>query len=76
MKFKYYAYIDPQYMLNAETDIKELFSSLNLKLDFNSFYELVIVQNVYNKIVSEKYNHIGKKYAGHISELITKIKNL
>ena len=76
LKLKYYAYIDPQYMSNAETDIKELFSSLNLKLDFESFDELVIVPNVYNKIVYEKYNHIGKKYAGHISELITKIKDL
>ncbi len=58
------------------TDIKDLFSSLNLKLEYDSFDELVIVPNVYNKIVSEKYNHIGKKYAGHISELITKIKDL
>ena len=63
-------------MSNAETDMKELFSSLNLKLKYESFDELVIVPNVYNKIVSEKYNHIGKKYSGHISELITKIKEL
>ena len=76
LKLKYYSYIDPQYMSNAETDMKELFSSLNLKLKFESFDELVIVPNVYNKIVSEKYNHIGKKYSGHISELITKIKEL
>jgi hypothetical protein len=76
LKLKYYTYIDPQYMSNAETDIKELFGSLNLKLDFESFDELVIVPNIYSKIVSDKYNHIGKKYSGHISELITKIKEL
>jgi hypothetical protein len=28
------------------------------------------------KIISEKYEHIGKKYSGHISELVIKIKEL
>jgi hypothetical protein len=76
LKLKYYSYIDPQYISNAETDMKELFESLNIKLNYENFKELIIIPNIYNKIISEKYNHIGKKYTGHISELITKIKNL
>lgn len=56
--------------------MKELFESLNIKLNYENFKELIIIPNIYNKIISEKYNHIGKKYTGHISELITKIKNL
>ena len=75
-KLKYYTYIDPQYISTAETDIKELFDSLELKLEYKNYQELVIIPQSLLKIISEKYNHIGKKYAGHISELITKIKEL
>jgi len=76
LKLKYYSYIDPQYISNAETDMKELFISLKLKLEYENLEELIIIPNIYSKIISEKYNHIGKKYAGHISELITRIKEL
>ena len=76
IKLKYYSYIDPQYISTAETDMKELFESLNIKLNYENLEELIIIPNTFNKIISEKYNHIGKKYAGHVSELITKIKEL
>jgi hypothetical protein len=56
--------------------MKELFESLNIRLNYENSNELIIIPNTYNKIISEKYNHIGKKYLGHISELITKIKEL
>jgi hypothetical protein len=75
-KLKYYTYIDPQYISTAESDIKELFDSLELKLEYKNYLELVVIPQSLLKIISEKYNHIGKKYAGHISELITKIKEL
>ena len=62
LKLKYYAYIDPQYLSKAETDIKHLFESLNIKLRYDNFDELVIIPTQYTDIVKEKYNHMGKKY--------------
>jgi hypothetical protein len=49
---------------------------LNLKLSYEKEDELIVVPKEYMKIISEKYDHIGKKYSGHVSELITKIKDL
>jgi hypothetical protein len=76
LKLKHYSYIDPQYISNGEVDIKDFIIALNLKLSYENFDELIVIPKEYNKMIAEKYDHIGKKYAGHISELITKIKEL
>ena len=76
LKLKHYSYIDPQYMSNGENDIKDFITTLNLKLSYENYDELIIIPKEYMKIISDKYEHIGKKYAGHISELVIKIKEL
>uniref|UniRef100_A0A6C0H908 Bro-N domain-containing protein n=1 Tax=viral metagenome TaxID=1070528 RepID=A0A6C0H908_9ZZZZ len=76
LKLKNYIYIDPQFLSNAENDIKYFFTVLNLKLNYENCNEIVIIPQNLLKIVSDKYNHIGKQYAGHIDELNIKIKDL
>ena len=76
LKLKHYSYIDPQYISNGENDIKDFMKALNLKLSYENYDELIIIPKEYIKIISEKYEYIGKKYAGHITELIIKIKEL
>jgi hypothetical protein len=76
LKLKYYSYIDPQYISVGESDIREFINSLDLKLTFNNEEELIVIPNKFIKLISEKYEHIGKKYSGHVSELITRIKEL
>ena len=78
LKLKHYSYIDPQYISNGETDIKNFMTALNLKLVYENYDELIIIPKEYmtQRVIAEKYEHIGKKYSGHISELITKIKEL
>jgi len=76
LKLKYYSYLDPQYISNGEMDIKEFIQALQLKLSFENYDELIVIPKEYIKMIAEKYEHIGKKYSGHISELITKIKEL
>jgi len=76
LKLKHYSYIDPQYMSNGENDIKDFITTLNLKLSYENYDELIIIPKEYMKIISEKYEHIGKKYSGHITELVIKIKEL
>ena len=91
LKLKYYSYIDPQYMSNAETDIKDYmigyeilsFSQIKkndinneTKTNIDKEDELVIIPNKLLKMVERQYELIGKSYMGHISELITRIKDL
>ena len=76
LKLKYYSYIDPQYMSNAETDIKDYMICFEIKFEFDKEDELVIIPKKLLKMVDKQYELIGKSYMGHISELITKNKDL
>ena len=77
LRLKYKSYIDPQYLSKAEGYVKSLMDKLKLVLqDYNNETELVIIPNSVNELVEHHYDMIGKKYMGHVSELITKIKEL
>ncbi len=68
-----YIYI---YITNAENDINLLMKSLNINVKYENYNELIILNKDLFNIVQNYYEQIGKKYAGHISELISKIKDL
>lgn len=76
LKLKHYSYVDPQYISNAETSIKTFMNCFNVKLEYLNEDELVIIPKEMMELVKDKYETIGKKYAGHISELITKLKDM
>jgi hypothetical protein len=76
LKLKYHAYIDPQYISKGETDIKQIMEAFNVKFNYKNYDELVIISKDLLKIVQKQYEQIGKSYMGHISELVTKIKEL
>jgi hypothetical protein len=76
LKLKHYCYIDPQYMSDAETDIKEFMDTLKINFNYENYNGLVIIPEELLKIIDKQYNLIGKNYMGHISELVTKIKEL
>jgi hypothetical protein len=75
LKLKYYSYVNPQYISNAETDIRDYMIGFETKLNFDKEDELVIIPKNMVKMVEKQYELIGKSYMGHIAELITKIKN-
>ena len=76
LRLKYNSYIDPQYMSQAESDIRLFMTGLKLNHDYGNDEELVIIPKNLNKLVEHQYSMIGKNYMGHVSELITKIKEL
>ena len=76
LKLKYYSYVDPIYMSNAETDIRDYMIGFETKFEFHKEDELVIIPKNFVKMVERQYELIGKSYMGHISELITRVKNL
>ena len=76
LKLKYYAYIDPQYISKGESDIRLFMNALNINFNYDTMEELVIIPKELMSLVQKQYEMISKNYMGHISELITKIKEL
>lgn len=76
LKLKYYSFIDPQYVSEAETDIRSFFNSLDMKLEYDNRSELVVVQSKHIDIVKKQYQNLSMLYAGHVKELVQKIKDL
>jgi hypothetical protein len=76
LKLKHYSYVDPQYMSNAESDIRTFMTALNITYKFEEYKEIVIIPKHLINLVEKQYQQIGKSYMGHIAELITRIKDL
>ena len=76
LKLKYYSYIDPQYISKGESDIRLFMNALNINLNYENMEELVIISKELITLVQKQYEMIGRNYMGHISELVTKIKEL
>jgi hypothetical protein len=76
LRLSLYQYIDPQYICEAERSVRGYFESINKRALTKIGKEFVILDNKSYEKVKEQYEMIGKKYMGHSSELITKIKDL
>lgn len=74
MKLVYYTYIDPLYISQAETEIKNLL--IDYKLEWENHDELVIIPNNMLKIIKSIYENIGMKYSGHTQEFNKQINEL
>jgi hypothetical protein len=75
LKLKYYSYIDPQYISEGETKIKNFMNNMNMDFQYEKYKELIILKKENIEETKEKYEYIGNKYSGHIAELITKLKD-
>lgn len=71
-----YQHIDPQYVSSAETDLGDILKGLGLYFKHDEHKELIIFNKNNMKVIVKQYEQIGKAYIGHISELVTKIKDL
>lgn len=76
LKLKYYSYIDPMYISNAETDIKDFFTALNINLEYEKYDELVVISPILLKTVDGQYKQLGNAYAGHVKDLIKEVEDL
>lgn len=77
LALKYYAYVDPQYISAGECDIRDYFNDINAQFDYKDYNELIILdQKKLNNTVKKQYTNLSKSYGGHITEFITKIKQL
>jgi hypothetical protein len=71
-----YAYIDPKYLSQAETDIKGFFETIETPIEYEKFSELVAINPKHEKQIINQFKYITGEYAGCVKELIEKIKKL
>jgi hypothetical protein len=76
LKLKYHSYVDPMYVSNAETDIRDFFESLEIGLEFSNYNELVIIKQSLLKSVERQYKQISNAYAGHIKDMIKEVEDM
>ncbi|XWV26726.1 hypothetical protein QJ857_gp0329 [Tupanvirus soda lake] len=70
-----FGFIDPQYISQAENDIKHLFEDMNMKLDHDKYDELAVITSKQMRSVKKQYESISKIYRGHSEELIQQLKD-
>jgi len=77
LALKYYSYIDPKNISDAETDIRNFMNAINAHIEYKNHVELVILEpKMLYETVNKQYTAITKVYAGNISDLLVRIKNL
>ena len=78
LKLKYYSYIDPQYISKGESDIRLFMNGFGFAniTSYENMEELVVIPKELMPLVERQYELIGRNYMGHISELVTRIKEL
>lgn len=74
LKLKHYCYIDPQYVAQAESHIRESMISYDAVLDFENTNELVIVTKSMVRTIDDLYDLIGKKYMGHCADFVRQLR--
>ena len=69
-----FSYIDPLFVFEAETNIKDYLYQYLYK--YESYNELIIINPKQLKQIKNQYEMIQNKYSGHIKELLLQIKDL
>ena len=69
-----FAYIDPQFVYEAETSIKDYLNQYCYK--YETYNELIIINPKNLKQVKNQYDMIQNKFSGHIKELLLQLKEL
>lgn len=74
LRLKYKAYVDPQFLSQAETDVRNFAEAMKCKLSYKKENEMVIVDEKQLKQFESRYADISKKYMGGVSEFVAQIK--
>jgi hypothetical protein len=77
LMLKYYSYVDPKNITDAENDIKFVMNGIDGHLEYKNHKEIVVLDpKMLHDMISRQYIAITKVYAGTITDLLMKIKNL
>ena len=65
-----YALIDPKYISEAEEDIKEYYTTIENKIEYRTFDELVAIDLKHEKEINKHHKYISTQYSGCMKELM------
>jgi hypothetical protein len=71
-----FSYIDPKFLSQAETDIKDFFKTIEMPVNYEKYDELIAVDPRHEKQIKKQYEFIATAYQGSIAELILEIEKL
>lgn len=70
LKLEYQAYVDDQYVAQAEKEVRVMFANLKYKLKYKKYQELVVIPSKNLSKIKEEYGAIGKKYLVRVRDLV------
>ncbi len=76
LRLKYFGYVDPQHAVKAEAEVRDFFTEMESKLEYDGRKELVVIRSSMLKQVKNLYKNISSAYAGHVKDLLLEIKEL
>ena len=71
-----YAYIDPKYLSQAETNIKDFLATIEKPIVYEKFAELVAINPKHVKQINNQFKFITQQYSGCVKDLVDKIEVL
>lgn len=71
-----YTYIHPEYLSNAETDIKTFFENMETTINYNDFKELIAVNPEHEKQIIKQFKYISMEYTNIVTKINEEIKEL
>jgi len=71
-----YSYVDKKLITEAENQIKNYFTSNNMKFDYENSNELVIINKEYIKNAKNTYQFVFSKCSGSMGEIINKMNEM
>lgn len=72
LKLKCYAWIDENYISEAETKIKHSLDSMNALFECNNMTELAIITNQQLKTIDSLYDTLYRAYGGSVKSIVSK----
>lgn len=77
LALKYYSYIDPLHITEAENYIKDQINKLHAHLKYENYKELIVIdQKTFNDTLSQQYTLLCKAFGGSVTDMQSKIKDL
>jgi hypothetical protein len=76
LRLKHYAYVDPQYLSKAESNIRTTITNMGVEFKYNNMEELFIIPKKSLGFIEEQYSLISSKYMGHSAELINRMRDM
>ena len=71
-----YVYIDPKFLSQAESQIKEFFQEIETPVKYESFNELIAINPKHDNSVKKQFKYIHNEFSGSVRDLIEQIDKL